>query len=209
MRYFLSTLTRCLVLFSLPGLAGCNPDNPTTGTTQVSGQVVQRQSRQPVGNGTVQVQLRSSAGGYRPVGDPQPCDGQGRFAFAFDAESKFGYLLMAQAPPGYITDWAEAPELTAGRKNKEVVVPVLAPAWVRLLLVDEPALNTSSIHLSGYDGPGDRLNFPRETTLIRPALADFPRKVIWVLTSEKGVDIQFEQEVKLSPLDTVTVRIPF
>ena len=37
-------------------LAGCK-DDPTTDTTRVDGQVVQRQSRQPVGNGTVQVWL--------------------------------------------------------------------------------------------------------------------------------------------------------
>ncbi len=40
MRYFLFTLARYLVLSGLPLLAGCNPDNPTTGTTQVTDHVV-------------------------------------------------------------------------------------------------------------------------------------------------------------------------
>ena len=43
-------------------LAGCK-DDPTTGTTRVEGVVVQRQSRQPVGNGTVQVYRASSSVG--------------------------------------------------------------------------------------------------------------------------------------------------
>ena len=42
-------------------LAGCK-DDPTTGTTRVDGQVVQRQSRKPVGNGTVQVWLAGTGG---------------------------------------------------------------------------------------------------------------------------------------------------
>ncbi len=190
-------------------LAGCENTDPTTGTTQVTGQVVQRQSRQPVGGGTVQVQLASSAGGYRPVGDPQPCDAQGRFSFDFDAQSKSGYLLKAEAPPGYLTDWAEAPELTAGRQNKDVLVPVLAPAWVRLVLVDESPRNKISIYLSGYEGNGDRLNYPNGPTLIRPAIAGLTNKIVWSITNERGSNAQYEQDIKLAALDTVTVRIPF
>ncbi len=210
MNNLLLTITRCLVLSGLVLLASCNPDNPTTGTTQVSGQVVERQSWRPVGNGTVQVQLRSSAGGYRPVGDPQACDAQGRFSFAFDATSKFGYLLLAQAPPGYSTDWAEAPELTAGRKNNNIVVPMFAPAWVRLVLVDEPPKRTvSSIFISGYPGSGDRLDYPRDTTLIRRVSADFAREIIWGISDERGNVTRYEQAIKPGPLDTVTVRIPF
>ena len=182
-RHSLPHFQRLTSVLCLWLLAGCNPTEPTTGTTQVAGQVVERQSRKPVGGGTVQVYLSSSAGGYRPVGDPQPCDAQGRFAFDFDAASKSGYLLKAQAPPGYITDWAEAPELTAGRKNTGLVVPVLAPAWVRLVLVDEAPKSKISIFISGYPGSGDRLTYPRDTTLIRPVSADFARKITWVISS--------------------------
>ena len=188
--------------------AGCNAD-PTTGPTQVEGVVVQRQSRQPVGNGTVQVWLASNGGGYGPVGTPQPCDAQGRFSFNFDATSEAGYLLKAQAPPGYLTDWAEAPELTAGRKNTGLTVPVLAPAWVRLVLVDEPPKSSITMFISGYTGSGTQLNYPRDTTLIRPCNADFARKIIWVIRNEQGSPTQFEQDINPAALDTVTVRIRF
>ena len=60
MRQFL-LLTRLLLAAGILFLAACK-DDPTTGTTQVEGVVVQRQSRQPVGNGTVQV-YRANNGG--------------------------------------------------------------------------------------------------------------------------------------------------
>lgn len=126
---------------------------------------MQQQSRQPVGNGTVQVYLASSAGGYRPVGQAAPCDAQGRFAFSFDAERKNGYLLKADAEPGYVTDWALAPELTAGRSNKGVVVPVLSPAWVKLVLVDEPPKSRVMLNTQGYRARMTRGVIPRISLL--------------------------------------------
>ena len=189
-------------------LAGCTSTDPTMGTTQVAGQVVQRQSRKPVGNGIVQVYLSSSAGGYRPVGASQACDAQGRFSFNFDAQKTGGYLLLAQAPPGYRTDWADAPELTAGRRNAGLVVPVLAPAWVRLVLVDEPPKSRASIHIQGYEGSGQTLVYPRDTILIRPLLADFKTRMYWFIT-EQGQQRNLHQDIQPAALDTVTVRIAF
>ena len=196
----------CWLLF-LSSL-GAWSDDPTTGTTLVAGQVVERQSRKPVGNGTVQVWLAGKGGGYGEVGDPQPCDAQGRFSFNFDAESKNGYLLKAQASPGYITDWAEAPELTAGRSNKDVVVSVLAPAWVRLVLVDEPPKSRVVIHVQGYEGSGETLRYPRDTVLVRPLLAGFKANIYWFI-NDQGHDSSFNQSFEIAALDTVTVRIPF
>ena len=207
-RHSLPHFQRLTSVLCLWLLAGCTPTNPTTGTTQVAGQVVERQSRKPVGNGTVQVYLSSSAGGYRPVGDPQACDAQGRFAFDFDAESKSGYLLKAQAPPGYITDWAEAPELTAGRKNQNIVVPVLAPAWVRLVLVDELPKSRVSIHVQGYEGSGQTFVEPQNIVLFRPVIAGLKARIYWFIT-ENGQDRTVFQEIQPAPLDTVTVRIAF
>ncbi|MGI4873935.1 MAG: hypothetical protein ACRYFX_22475 [Janthinobacterium lividum] len=50
-------------LLLLLGVAGCTQD-PTTGTTTVSGQVVENQSRKPVANATVQVYQTAKGGGY-------------------------------------------------------------------------------------------------------------------------------------------------
>ena len=110
-------LTRLLFLGSLALLAACSND-PTTGTTTVAGQVVESQSQKPVGNGTVQVYLAKYGGGFSPLGRPYPCDANGRFAFDFEGQKKDSYILLAEAPPGYFTDWAAAPYLTPGRKNQ-------------------------------------------------------------------------------------------
>ena len=190
-------------------LSNCKSTDPTTGTTLVAGRVVESQTEKPVGGATVQVYHASSGGGYVSTGAAHAADAQGRFSFAFDADSKTGYLVRATAPPGYSTDWAAAPYLTAGRSNEGLVVPMLAPAWVRLQLVDEPPKSRVLIYISGYSGPGDRLNYPRDTTLIRPCQAGFPTKIIWVITNEQGTDKQYFQDVKLAALDTVTVRIAF
>jgi hypothetical protein len=53
--------------------------DPTTGTTQVSGQVVESQSRLPLPYATVQVWHASSAQGYLPVGSTYASDAHGKF----------------------------------------------------------------------------------------------------------------------------------
>ncbi|WP_345116442.1 hypothetical protein [Hymenobacter algoricola] len=133
----------------------------------------------------------------------------GRFSFSFPATRRAGYVLRATAPPGYFTEWGLAPSLRAGRPNTGLVVPVRAPAWVRLQLVDEPPHSRVSLFISGYEGNGDRLYAPHDTVLIRPSLAGFVGKIIWVLTDEAGVDRQREQAVQPGALDTVLVRIAF
>lgn len=189
-------------------LGGCKSNDPTTGTTPVSGQVVVYQTQQAVPHATVQVYHLSSGGGYVPVGSGYPTDALGKFRFSFQADNKTGYIAYATAPPGYLTDWALAPHLTAGRDNNGVVVPTYAPAWVKHQLVDEPPKSRVSIYLSGYEGNGDRLNYPRDTTLIRPTFAG-KTGISWSITDEKGNTTSYSQNITLSALDTVKVRIPF
>jgi|GEM_PF-1087255 len=199
-----------LALSGWAGMLGGCVQRPTEGPTLVAGQVVESQTRQPVSGAAVQVYQAAKGGGYAPVGRASAADAGGHFSFHFGADSKTtAYLLRATAPPGYFTDWSLAPNLLAGRKNTGLVVPVLAPAWVRLQLVDEPPKSRVSLFVSGYEGSGDRLNSPRDTTLIRPSLGGFVGKIIWVITDEQGHDTQYAHDVRLAALDTLTVRIPF
>lgn len=194
-------------LVSTGWLTSCQ--DPTTGITQVEGKVINNYNGQGVGGSSVQVYHASSGGGYVQVGTSYSTDAQGQFSFQFDADSKSGYLVKATAPPGYSTDWAVAPSLTAGRKNTGLIIPMMAPAWVRLRLVDVPPKNRVSIHISGYEGPGDQLNYPRDTTLIRPMVAGYATKIIWVIRDDKDSPTQYSQDVKLAPLDTLTIPISF
>ena len=197
-------------LFSLLLLAGCqNMSDPTTGTTRVSGQVVESVGRKPVPNATVQVWHESTAGGYRKVGSGYAADAQGKFAFDFVADDKYGYIVLATAPPGYITDWQAGPSLTAGRTNEGLTIPTLAPAWVKLQLVDEPPKNRVVIHTQGYEGSGDTFYYPRDTVVIRPLVAGSNSAVFWWINDEKGQTKADNTYFKSRALDTVTVRIPF
>lgn len=198
---------RLITFSSIISLCGCG-ENSIEGTTLVEGQVVERQGRQPVSGAKIQVYQASSAGGYSAIGDPYQADVSGHFSFHFEAERRAEYLLKASASPGYITDWGEAPNLTGGRKNKGLVIPVLAPAWVRLQLVDVPPKNRILMFTTGYGGSGDQLYYPRDTTFIRPLFAGFDSQIIWVIR-EGGLPTQYSQNIQPMPLDTVTVRIAF
>ena len=195
-------------LMLLLSLASCTED-PMTGTTTVEGQVVEDQSRKPVAGATVQLYHKRN-GGYQTVtGATAQADAQGNYTMSFEATSTTGYFLTAIAAPGYFTPEQNAPYLTAGRANKGVTIAMLAPAWVRLQLVDEPPKDRVSIYISGYDSNGDRLYYPRDTTLIRPCLPNFARQIIWTITDAQGINKQYSQSVNTNPLDTLTVRIPF
>ncbi|AMR27596.1 hypothetical protein A0257_11140 [Hymenobacter psoromatis] len=196
-------------------LASCHATDPTTGTTTVSGQVVQYQTTKGVPNAIVQVYHASSGGGYLPVGSGYPADATGHFTFNFDADSKTGYLLLANAPPGYSTDWALAPSLTAGRKNEGLVIPTYAPTWLKLRLINTSHKKQYSISIQGYagaaiGGQGDFFYDPRDTTLIRTTQAIYyPTSVSWFITGRDGSTSQNYQSINPGPLDTTTVRIPF
>jgi len=189
-------------------LAGCGTD-PTTGSTQVEGQVVESQGRRPVAGAAVQVYHKGSGGGYGEVGDPQPADAQGRFSFHFEATSKSGYLVGASAPPGYVTSFQQAPRLTAGRNNTGLVVPMYAPAWVRLVLIDEAPTSRVMLNINGYSGSGEQLRYPKDTILVRPILSYLRTNISWFIYEAGVPDKASNQDIQPAALDTATVRIRF
>lgn len=195
-----------LSLLSL--LSSCATDDPAKGTTLVEGQVVEKQSQRPVTGATVQVYQPGRGGGYGQVGGDYPTDASGHFSFRFEAESKSSYLIKATAPRGYFTQWGEAPDVAGGRKHKGLVVPMLAPAWAHIKIVDVPPKNRISMHISGFAGNGLQLYYPRDTTFSLPLVAGFAGKIIWIIR-EGGVDRQYSQDIRPAALDTVIVPITF
>jgi len=200
---------RPFVLFiaAAGALAGCGTD-PTTGSTLVEGQAVDYAGSRPVGGALVQVNQKGAGGGYGAVGDPVAADGQGRFSFHFEATGTSGYVLTATAPPGYFTGYQLAPALTAGRKNTGLVVPMYAPAWLRLQFVDTLPKSRVVIDIGGYKGSGDVLYYPRDTVLIRPIEANFKSGLLWSV-NDQGKETATRIYVTPRSLDTLTVRIPF
>lgn len=203
------------LLLPLALLLGCQKES---GPTQVSGQVVDIQTGQPrayvpvyvtksTGSGAAGL-FGSGGGGYTAQGAPYPSDGQGRFAFAFNAEARGSYALRAERFPDYLSG-PEAP-VSNGQANRDVRLPVYTAAWVRLQLVDAPPKgDTRSLYLSGYENNGDRLNNPHDTVLVRRGTVGFPLQLFWSITDSRGAETSHRQDVDLRPLDTVTVRVPF
>ena len=176
-------------------------------------------SRQPVPR-PPQVQLWQRAqstgsltGGaaYAPLGAAHVTDAQGRFAFDFNAEARHEYVLRAaNAGLGYYTDWSQAPTVRGGKKNVGVQLPVAAPAWVRLDLVDEPPRSRVYMTLWGWGGGGLILYYPRDTTFVVPYLAGSTQEmVLWDITNDRGVRTRYNRTFTLAPLDTQRVRVAF
>ena len=73
-------MLRSATLLGVALLGGCKNTDPTTGMTQVSGQVVTFKTNKAVPNPWVQVYHQSRMGGYAAVGQPYQGDAQGRFS---------------------------------------------------------------------------------------------------------------------------------
>jgi hypothetical protein len=186
------------------GLAGCSDSDGTTGLTQVSGRVLTYKGRQPVSGAMVEV-VDAHGGANMPIGAQTTADANGRFSLNFEAQKESGYPLMAYT--------------AIGPYNDNLVVPVNAPAWVRIHVVDELPRNQAEVFMYGYGGggepggQGDRLRYPRDTVLVRELLAEEPALgVYWCstdLVTGTGADKIISQHFNISPLDTTDLRIAF
>lgn len=194
-------------------LVGCQKES---GPTRVSGQVTEMSTGQPVPNAQVHLTkfsggsggiIGTGGGGYSAQGTPYVADGQGRFAFTFNAESHGLYGLRAEG-----TYYLNGPNVSLhnGQVNEDVRVKVYAATWLRFQLVDElPKGDTRGLYITGYDDQGVRLNNPHDTILVRQGVIGFINPLYWSVIDSKGVETSSRQNVNPRPLDTLTVRIPF
>jgi hypothetical protein len=202
-----SLLTVCATLFF--GIASC--ERSSSGLTVVEGQVVERSNGKAVPDAYVQLYQpgKSFSSGYSKVGDPLKTDGNGNFSFSYDAETESSNLLMGYSDKGHYSDWQEAPNLSSGRKNKDVKVKVYAPAWVKIKLIDELPKSRVWISIWGYNERGDFLTLPSDTVFYRSAIADFQDRVTWDITDEQAVKTRYYKDFKVAGMDTVTIEIKF
>lgn len=200
----------CFLLGVLPSLCGC--EKAADGPTTVEGQVVVEANNRPLAGGQVQVWQQSGAGlsgGYTPTGDPHAADAQGRFSFALNAQPHTSYILRASRAPGYVTNWGHQLYLQNGRKNATLRLPVQAPAWIRLHLVDEGPKSQVRMFFSGFGGGGYTLTYPRDTSLVFSYQAETPAFLYWRITPDRLPEVTGQRLIALAPLDTMTVRVPF
>lgn len=204
MKFFLSLLVGCAAL------AGCARYE---GPTQVSGQVVDRFTGQPVPNATVQVGgITSGLGaGGTSQGTSYQADGQGRFAFSFEADAKQNYTLFASTPSGYASDYGDCPLLKAGHQNDNLLVKTAAPAWVKINCVDDAPLGKIGLYTDGYrTGSGENQNIgPGNFSFIRPMLSNTAGSIYWEILDMQGKVTKNRQPLTVASFDTATVTIHF
>ncbi|WP_460675803.1 hypothetical protein [Hymenobacter coalescens] len=191
-------------------LAGCSYVVDPKGETRVEGRAVVEATGQPVPFPELRLVRagRGAVGGSR-LPDVFHGDAQGRFSFRFQGEEGQRYDLQATAPPGYLA--LVQPEVRGGRRNRDLRPSCVAPAWVRIRLLDEPPRTLAMVGVTGYlSGQLDReIRYPRDTTYVRQ-LAAFEPNTITCFIYVNGVE-QPRQRQSFTPalLDTVNVTFRF
>ena len=200
----------CLLVLII-SITSCRLD----GDTLVEGRIVDQHTGQPVGNGYVVVYGASKgANSYGYVAEGK-ADGGGRFGFTFEGSGDM--VLRGFTDQGYYSDWQDgAVKLKSGRNNKGLKVKMMAPAWVRVKLVNVPPLETSpNIYVWGFspDENGEiGVEFPyikTDTTFVRRIIAHWERSIAWSIRAQDGTDTKYSTQVNAASLDTVEVRIEY
>ncbi|WP_188557661.1 hypothetical protein [Hymenobacter glacieicola] len=183
-----------------------------SGKTTVAGQVVDSSTGQAVANAQVRLfanQRSSSSASYSPEGNWRSTDGQGKFSFSFDADADLSYILRASSSRGD-TEFQSAPQVTGGRKNKDLRVPVEAVAWVRIHLLDvPPRTDAVNVKVSGFQG-SITLHPPLDTVIYRMIKAGPNQVVVWELNGSRVVPAtEHRIPYSVAGLDTMRVDIRY
>lgn len=143
----------CVVLALTGLLSSCQKQD---GPTLVEGQILEVGSNKPVPYAHIEVYGQAGSGlhsGYSPTNEPHQADANGRFSFHFNANSGTAYLLKAHSDAGHASRWGEEPNVDEGQKNRGLVIPVVAPAWIKVRVEKKPGPAPDFIHVWGpwYD----------------------------------------------------------
>lgn len=191
-------------------LAGCSLFEQS-GQTTVEGVVVDDVTGQPIALADVAVlanKRSSSSSAFSQVGDWHPTDAQGRFSFAFEANGDTDYVLRADAPRGS-TQYLSAPKIKAGRKNKDVRVPLTSISWLQVHLRDvPPRADALNIRLWGFIDPVTIL-LPQDTIFYRPVSAG-NNVVVWSLNGSPTVsNAETRIPYTVAGVDTARIEIRY
>ncbi|UPL47979.1 hypothetical protein [Hymenobacter sublimis] len=182
------------------------------GQTTLAGSVVDSVTGQGVGQAQVAVFANPRGGFYSTftqVGNWRDTDAQGRFAFAFEAESGTDYVIRASSRRGE-TPYLSAPFVKAGRRNKSLRVPVLAHAWVAIHLRDEGVRSDAvNINVWGF-AQSITIRPPLDTLLYWPVPAGDKNVVGWQLNGSRTVsDTQTRIPFTVAGMDTARFDIRY
>lgn len=191
--------------------SGCRLD----GETLVEGKIVDQHTGQPIGNGYVVVYSANKGGNSYGYLTEKGTDTGGRFAFTFEGNGDM--ILRGFTDKGYFSDWEEgAVKLKSGRSNKDLKVKMLAPAWVKVKLVNVPPLEVAPLIGVGGFCPDENgqssvqmFYIKSDTTFTKRIIAHLERGIAWVIRAQDGTDTKYSTQVNAASLDTVELRIEY
>ncbi|MDU0369331.1 hypothetical protein ACFPAF_02895 [Hymenobacter endophyticus] len=204
-------------LLALSGLlSACQKQD---GPTLVEGQVIEMKTNKPVPYATIEVYGQRGSGlhtGYNPSATPQQADANGRFSFQFEAAEGTSYLLKAFSKAGHASKWGQEPNVEEGRKNKNLVIPVAAPAWLKIRVEQRPGPVPDAINVWGpwYDqGYISNLDLrPKDYGTVSYHVVDSTLPTTTTVNWEVnygGQLTRYHQPFTLQPFDTTEVVVRY
>ncbi|GAA4012528.1 hypothetical protein GCM10022408_26600 [Hymenobacter fastidiosus] len=200
----------------LLGLAGAC--QKVDGPTLAEGQVLEMVTNKPVSNAEVVVYSQSGSGlhsGYGDAGTKVLTDDQGRFSIRFEAQKGSHYILKAFSAKGHGSHWGEEPALENGKNNRDLRLPVAAPAWVKIRIAQQPGPVPGSIHVWGpwYDeGYISTLDLrPADYGKVSYHVIDstLPTKTVQWEVNFNGSATRYQQAFTVLPFDTAEVVVRY
>jgi hypothetical protein len=207
-----SSFLHFLLVVCLLAFTSCRLD----GETLVEGQIVDEHTGKPVGDGYVVV-FGASSGGYSSsygyVAEGKT-DSKGRFGFTFEGSGDM--VLRGFTEQGYYSDWQEgAVDLKSGRNNKGLKVEMMAPAWVKVKLVNVQPQDTSPyIYVWGFTPQNGQMGYGftyinTDTSFVKMISANENRTISWGIRAQDGTDTEYHKGVIAPSLDTTVLRLEY
>lgn len=182
------------------------------GDTLCEGTVVDKHDNTRVANAMVGVYVAGQSGGLGGgyvLKEEHQADASGNFAFQIGDDAN-GMLLRASTSLGHYTPYAEAPSLRGGKNNKDLVVRVQAPAWLRVNIVSQPPHDTAAISFGGsLPSIGTGILYGRDTTILMMVQGNTSLYAYWRITRQYGNQTNGSQDVYCPGLDTTSIQVTY
>lgn len=179
------------------------------GETVVEGQLIDKSTGNAV-KSKGKVAVYNAGKGYSFLFEKET-DDNGKFSFRFEGEGD--YVLRGYTRQGYYTNWSDAVELKEGHNNKYLKVKMLAPAWVKFRLVNQPPLDTVPvIHIQNFNTDENGqfsislYNQSKDTSFVKGVTGNESRTIVWYFYRLSGPET-IRREFYFPSLDTTEVVI--
>jgi hypothetical protein len=197
-----------LILFSFLSCQK-NNDDKYSGTTIAEGYVVDNISGKALPY--AKVYLMSEIGGWQPsnygVYSYKIADSSGHFYFSFNASPDSFYAIDASARY-YGHQVTDADMVTSGKKNLNMKIKLNPYGWVHFNLVNEPPLDTASIHIQGIGPSYTNYSQFLDTNYFAQGGGGI-NNGFWARIERKKDTFDLRDNIYIPPLDTISYIIKY